>query len=438
LWAGRDYARTGDYHRQALELAREMSEPATLAHSLNRLGNWHLNLERLADARQYHEEALAIFEGLEDRRGLAETLDLLGMSCKIQGDLLSGADYYRRALGLFRDLGDRRGQSGSVEQLMVCAGSLQCDTLVPEPMSRIDATSAGELAIKLAHDVGWRAGEADAHVLLGYYLGLRGEYAGALGHARVGIDIAEEIDHRPRMTSAHALLGLLHLDLFALARARWHLERAFKLAQELGSRIWMCETAAFLAWACVAQDDLARAKRVVEEALDTEPGLGTIGQRNCWVARAELALAQCEPARALELLDELSASTPNASPHRRIPRLEHLRGRALADLGRLNEAEQALQQARGAAADQDARPLLVRIHARLGTLYEAHARRTEARRDYTLAWSLIDDLAADVPDEHLRSTFRERALVMAPDPRAPLPTAHGTGSTLSPFSARES
>src|SRR6266702_874248 len=46
LWAGRNYAQTGDYYRQALALARTMDDPATLAHSLNRLGNWYLNAEQ--------------------------------------------------------------------------------------------------------------------------------------------------------------------------------------------------------------------------------------------------------------------------------------------------------------------------------------------------------------------------------------------------------
>ena len=48
LWASRDYTRTGDYLEQALALARAMGDPATLAHSLNRVGNWHINLEQPA------------------------------------------------------------------------------------------------------------------------------------------------------------------------------------------------------------------------------------------------------------------------------------------------------------------------------------------------------------------------------------------------------
>ena len=79
LWTGRDYAQSGDYYQQALVLARTLDDPAIVAHSLNRLGNWHLNAEQVQEALGCHQEALATFEGLHDRSGKASTLDLLGM-----------------------------------------------------------------------------------------------------------------------------------------------------------------------------------------------------------------------------------------------------------------------------------------------------------------------------------------------------------------------
>jgi predicted ATPase len=62
LWAGRDYAQSGDYYQRALALAHTMDDPATLAHSLNRLGNWHLNVEQPQEALHCHQEALATFQ----------------------------------------------------------------------------------------------------------------------------------------------------------------------------------------------------------------------------------------------------------------------------------------------------------------------------------------------------------------------------------------
>jgi predicted ATPase len=39
LWAARDYAQTGEYLQQSLVLARALGDPATLGHTLNRVGN---------------------------------------------------------------------------------------------------------------------------------------------------------------------------------------------------------------------------------------------------------------------------------------------------------------------------------------------------------------------------------------------------------------
>ena len=84
--------RPGDYYQQALALARTMDDPATLAHSLNRLGNWYLNFEQPHEALRCHQEALATFQALSDQRGKASTLDLLGMASLLSGDLTAKRD----------------------------------------------------------------------------------------------------------------------------------------------------------------------------------------------------------------------------------------------------------------------------------------------------------------------------------------------------------
>jgi predicted ATPase len=131
LWAGRDYVKAGDYYRQALALARAMDDQATLAHTLNRLGNWRLNVEQPHDALRLHQEALAMFQALADRRGEASTLDLLGMASLLSGDLRQGAVYNRQAIVLFRELDDRQRLISSLVTPMLCGGNYQNDTLVP-------------------------------------------------------------------------------------------------------------------------------------------------------------------------------------------------------------------------------------------------------------------------------------------------------------------
>ena len=133
LWAQRDYTQTGAYYQQALALARQMDDPLTLAHSLNRLGNWHLNIEQPREALQYHQEALALFQQGHDEHGLAETYDLLGMTGFIGGDLAQAVAYCQQAVALFRELDDRQGLASSLTVLAEVGGMYQGKTRSPLP-----------------------------------------------------------------------------------------------------------------------------------------------------------------------------------------------------------------------------------------------------------------------------------------------------------------
>ncbi len=118
------------YH-QAIELARTLDDPKLEAHSLNRMGNWHLNLEQPLEALRYHREALTIFQQLHDQHGIAETLDLLGMTSYLGGDLMRGTAYYKQAIPLFRELDDRHGLTSSLATLALRGATYQTDTMVP-------------------------------------------------------------------------------------------------------------------------------------------------------------------------------------------------------------------------------------------------------------------------------------------------------------------
>ena len=45
LWAARDYTRAGEFRREALDVSRLLGDESLIARSLNRVGNWHVNLE---------------------------------------------------------------------------------------------------------------------------------------------------------------------------------------------------------------------------------------------------------------------------------------------------------------------------------------------------------------------------------------------------------
>ncbi len=419
LWAGRNYAKAGDYYQQALALARTLDDPAALAHSLNRLGNWYLNAEQPRAALHSHQEALATFQAFSDRGGKAATLDFLGMASLLGGDLQQSAAYYEQAIALLRELDERQRLPNSLASLMLCGGNYQNDTAVPAAIGFAELLQHGELAVKIAGEIGSRSDEAYSLIHMAICLGPRGEYARALEVAQRGLALASEIEHRQWMTAGHRALGALYFDLLALSEAQQHLEQALALAQEIGSRYWTCIASGFLALVSLAQHDVTRAESLLGATLGPDDPAQTVGQRLLWYARAELALARNDPSLALHITDQLFASAIGLSSEASIPRLAKLRGEALIKLKQAAEAETLLQQARATALERGLRPLLWRIDLTLGKLAHAQRRYEEAQRRFAEALELLENLASSLPDESLHQQFLHHAQALFPRTRQP-------------------
>ncbi|HLY32510.1 MAG TPA: tetratricopeptide repeat protein, partial [Ktedonobacterales bacterium] len=414
LWAGRDYERSGEYYRHAFELARHIDDPFATARSLNRLGNWYLNVERPLDALAHHQEALSLFQALRDDPGIAETLDLLGMTSYLGGDLLRGTDYYRQSVALFRQLDDRRGLASGLATLTMRGVTYQTDTMIPAVAHVSEVTSDGELALKISRETEQRPAEAYALIFLAFCLGPQGKYVRALECARQGLRIAEEIDHRQWMTAAHCALGTLYRDLLALPEAQRHLEQALRLANETCSSHWIDATTGHLASTYVLARNLPQAENILKTALTPDTPAQTLGQRLVWCAQAELALASDDPAQTLHIIERLLLTSPPLDVGRAILRLSRLQGEALIALNQLGEAEAMLQHARKSAQQLGAISALWRIHRALGKCYQAQRRYEAARECFIAARDGIDQLALDVPGESLRTDFLRHARELLP------------------------
>jgi DNA-binding CsgD family transcriptional regulator len=436
LWTGRNYAQAGSYFEQAIEQARHMDDPLTLAHSLNRLGNWYANSEQPHEALRYHQEALTLFQQAQDQHGLAETYDLLGTANFLGGDLRHSSVSYQQAVALFQDLDDRHGLTSSLSMLMLSGGIYENYTTVPAPISFAEGLHFGEQALKIAREIGSRSAEIFALLSLGQYLGPRGKYAYALQVAQEGLRIAEVIEHLQWMTLGNCLLGALSLDFLDLKAAQQSLGQALAQAQAVGSWNWIRIASAFLAQALLLQQDKAQADAILTAALEPDGAMQTNGERLVWVARAELALARDEPGQARSISEQLIASAVNPFDEQVIPRLWKLRGEALAALGRTEEAEAVLRAAQEAAQVQGLRLLCWRVSVAQGLLYRTQGRKDEAEQAFSTARALIEELAADLPDEQVREQFLRQTTALLPQAR-PLTSDRAAKQAYGGLTARE-
>jgi adenylate cyclase len=408
LWSSRDYSRARGYFEQALELARGIDDPAALADSLNWMGNWHANAEDSQTAVKYHQEALEIVEELRDERDLVNTLDLLGLAHLLAGDPTTSLGYYDRAIALCWELDDRpRLVTGLIARaITVSVQVLLASVPVIVPT---DALRDLEEATRIAREIGSASDETWAHWALGQLHIVQGRFGPALEVIRAGLCIASKIEHGEYEVANRVVMGYLYVELLAPEKAWRHLEAALTLTEELGSRVWIHNATGTLAAVHCLLDDLVGAQVRLESVLSADTLMDTLGQRYCWAKRAELALCQGDPALALDIVERLVISAPGMAPGRVITFLWKLKGEALAALGHTEEAHTLLLTAIENAQATGERFLLWRLHASLGKLYCAIGQQSEAEKEFSNAYELIQELADTVPDGELRDNFLRRA-----------------------------
>ncbi len=409
-WTARDYARAGEFFAKALELARVSNDDARIAHTLNRVGNWYVNSDEPQRALAYHTEALQMFEARGNARGVAETRDLLSMASWIGADYLGAEQHTEAALTLFDALGDPLAIANLQTVSALRYSLLQGDTVVA-PSRRAKHHGDVEILRRL-QQLGWRAGEAFGLMVLGEGFAAAGDYARGLDMESEAMTLAREIHHRQWLTGATMLYGEILARLLNFQAAQPYLENALELARELNSMHWMRTGSAFLASALIAQNKLAEAEEILDAALPAHTPAQTVGQRQAWAARVELALAQNKTDAARDALDLLLHDVANVTNGTVIPRLWLLRARTLMQTQTQDSVatiEELLRTAQTEAQLSKLPGWEWRSAAYLARLYRTQGRDAEAERAANAAENIVTQLAQTVTDERAQTLFITRA-----------------------------
>lgn len=436
-WASRDYRRTLEYFEQALELARRSEDPEILAQSLNRLGNWLVNVGEPESGLEYHQEALTLFERAGDRAGTAATLDLAAIACLLRGDPVRSIEYYNRAIPILRAMDDRHTLATALAASEVARLGTGHGAFVPN----VQRSEPGEPyrgfdeALKIASDIRWRAGEAFCLALRSRTAQMFGDFERALTDGREAAEIAVTIGHTQWEVLARCSLGTIWADLQDPDLAMSEFQRASDLAAETGSTFMLGIAMSSLAETALEFGDPDRAEALIAPRIDLSRPAASSAQLNYWFVMAETQLARGDATRALELLDDLEDALPGPDDTHS-PQLAKLRGETLYAAGLLEDAEAVLSHASEDASTVGYRPLAWRILVILADLHLARGRSEDARSMLMKAGGLIDDLSAGIADDARRDRFRTQAL--ARFPRIPGgPERSGSDQSAGGLSRRE-
>jgi tetratricopeptide (TPR) repeat protein len=440
LWASRDYDRTGEYLKQALALARTIDDRSVLGHTLNRVGNWYLNVEAADQARRLHHEALTIFQQLDDASGIAETADLLGLANMLAGNWKEGGDFYRQAIALFRSLNDRRGLSSVLANQAQRGAMVFNDLLIPSDDEHAMTITEAEEALRLSREIGWRAGEVYALCVLGSLFGSRGDYDRSFDLLTRSLQMAEEIRHGQWATLGQLQMGTLYLNLLELDRAQQHLEQSLASAREVRSTNFIDELIALVATVLIRKGDrrsLERAEQILQPIPKADVSMASLGQRACGYARIELALARGEYEQALDIVSLLASQLAESAPSAVAAHLRLHQAQALAALHRLGESETVLKDLQHRLPAKSTRPFLWRVHVALGDVYRRQKRHDESNAQFAEASKVIEELAANVSDQVLRDNFRRNAYAGIPAASRPAPKRRQTAARTAKASSKD-
>lgn len=410
LWAGRDYRRSGDYFRQATDLAERLGDERMHARSLNRLANWLVNTADPFEGVQAHLQALSIFERLEDPQGTAETLDPLGMGYAIYGDLVSAFGCFDRAVELFRLRGDQLGLLNAL-----CGRDSMCspefaDIAYSPQLKQSDYVRDIAEAYRLAREIGWLAGEAFVGIGASHSMIAYGDFGQGLAYGLETLRVATEIEHQQWIAGANTNLGQAYVSMLEPERAIRHLEAAIPLARGLASAWWIGMSHNYLAMAYLLKNDLERARVALEVVLPPGGSPRSLMQRRARLLSGEVSLAAGQPATALEIAQGLLETAPGGPRTQPIPAIFKLKAEALLALERPEEAILVLEEALRGAEEYEERRLHWVLHGALGRARRMLGLEAEARLEFAAARDALDSLAATIIGPDLRKNFQRRAL----------------------------
>lgn len=258
-----EYTQSAETADQALELARQLGDRRSMAHTLN---EWGLTarLQGSSDAHVYHEQSLALYRALGDRPGIGSNFLNLGFLALDRSDLDVARDYFEQAYAIFRELGNLRRIATSLHFLgIVSTEAQEYDT----------ARSYLEQGLALCRAIGDRRGIA---MLVGSLSGpvyQQGDKATARAYLEENIAIMRDLHDWYGVVAP--LCGLGYMSLFDgdYTTAQSALEESLALSRQIGYQPFIVESLNALALVYPHLDQRDRALQCLHDGISIAQGL---------------------------------------------------------------------------------------------------------------------------------------------------------------------
>ena len=312
-----------DQPQQALQIARQIDDPPLLTKALTACGFIAGNGDNPRVAREYFTEAIGLARALDDKWMLSHILLWQAQGACVAGDPTTA----RAAAEEARDLRDAIGHRSSSGEWR---GNLGWALLMQGDLTGAVAEFRALVAeAEAAHDPIWKVAGLQG---LGFGLAYQGEATAAQAAAEAAIEVGADFGEYV-LGLGFSALGVAALAAGDATAAR-NAEQTAR--QHLGIQpATAMTTCARNAEAALADGDLIEARRLADEAVDTNMGWH---QMMALTTRARVAIAEGEPERADRDAHEALRRSDEIDARAGVPDILECLADIAIDAGSLHEA----------------------------------------------------------------------------------------------------
>ena len=392
--------------RQGIDLAERHGNDSRRVRLLYVLAQNASRQHRPDGGKPEVEAALVAAEQAGDDYHLAQSLLLLTEVHESSGDLRSALETANRAIKVSNLLNDSRLEA----RILVELGFLRA-----QQADFNEAVDAAEQGLRLLAKTDDRNAIAYAWNILGRALGGRGNYSRALDAFHHSQEEAQIIGDRLLLAQVFNMQGWLHRELGDYENGLKFDEEGVALAQrwgkpspEISARLNVCLDLLHLGDSVRSLGLLNK----IEEQINT----GSFSFHK-WRWRLRLLharglcfLALDEPANALIMTEEGLLLAETAVIRKYIALNHEMKGAAMAELGKMDDAISELNTAISLADAIQYQPIRWAGRHQLAKLYHQNGLEQEAKNTSSEAEHIIQTIATSLEDENLRVTFLNAAL----------------------------
>lgn len=287
-------------------LAAQQASPAVAqvwAHALARQGWFTFHIGRQREAQALLERSLAALRALDARAEMIFPLNYLGAVCAYLGEYAATEALCREGLAIAQSLGDRYGQA------------IACNILGQAAYDQGQysvAQSWSQQSLALEQQLGNRWSMAYSFTNLGKVAYITGAYAEARRLLEESLRIRQAMGDMRGMAICFIRLGETALALGAADEAHEHYGQGLSMFRAIGNRWGEASAQTNRMQLALAQGDLARALELMHDALQIALETESLPQVVTLLASAAPLIRHGGDSAWADTLDRLLAAAPTA------------------------------------------------------------------------------------------------------------------------------